>query len=239
MSVRTEVTDHAVTIWLDRPEKLNALDLEMSAGVDRAVAEFADSERPLVLRSAVPGTFVSGADLNELAQRTRREALQRVNHRLFTAIEEYPWPTIALVGGHALGGGCELALACDFRLSSTTATWGLPEVRLGIIPSAGGLFRLPKIVGRSAAKRLIFTGKRIGAAEALAIGLVDEVSDDLDAALAQLLGELGKASMTAVRYAKEAVHAPGDHRRIADAALQALCFESDDARQRLAKAVRR
>ncbi|NKQ51772.1 enoyl-CoA hydratase/isomerase family protein [Amycolatopsis sp. K13G38] len=239
MTVRTELSGHAATIWLDRPAKLNALDLEMSAGIQRALDEFADAERPLVIRSAVPGTFVSGADLTELARRTRREALQRVNHRLFTAIEEYPWPSIALVGGHALGGGCELALACDFRLSSESATWGLPEVRLGIIPSAGGLVRLPRIVGASAAKRLILTGKRIGAAEALAIGLVDEVSDDLDAALERLLGELGKASMTAARYAKEAMSAPGDHRRTADAALQALCFESDEARRRLSGAVRR
>ncbi|KAA9163585.1 enoyl-CoA hydratase/isomerase family protein [Amycolatopsis acidicola] len=239
MTVRAELTAEAATIWLDRPEKLNALDLEMSGGIQRALDEFAEAGRPLVIRSAVPGTFVSGADLTELARRTRREALQRVNHRLFTAIEEYPWPSIAVVGGHALGGGCELALACDFRLSSESATWGLPEVRLGIIPSAGGLARLPRTVGVPAAKRLIMTGKRIGAAEAHAIGLVDEVTTDLDEALARLLGELGKASMTAVRYAKEAMSAPGDHRRSTDAALQALCFESDEARRRLGAAMRR
>lgn len=239
MSVRTQLTDRAAVIWIDRPEKRNALDLAMSGSIAAALEEFAEAERPLLVRSAAPGMFVSGADIGELAQRTRREALQRVNHRLFSAIEEYPWPSIAVVDGYALGGGCELALACDFRISTPTAQWGLPEVTLGILPSAGGLARLPRIVGWSAAKRLILTGRRIDGEQAGRIGLVDVVHTDLDAAVTDLLDELRHADMTAARYAKEAMQAPADARRTADAALQALLFESEETHRRLTRAARR
>ncbi|MDT0213059.1 enoyl-CoA hydratase/isomerase family protein [Rothia sp. ARF10] len=235
MSVTLTRTDGVAHLVLDRPDKGNALNVELSGDIRSALEEAAEHPGVLVIESSTPGTFVSGADIADLRRRTRVEALARLNHNLFLAIEEYPWPTVAVVDGPALGGGCELALACDMRVTTTRSTWGLPEVTLGIIPSAGGMHRLPRIVGWGVASELILSGRRIDGVEAHRIGMANRVCDvdDLDRVVADLLRDLGRASSTATRYAKEAMRAPADRSRVADAALQALCFESEDARQRL------
>lgn len=235
MTVILDRDGSVATLTLDRPDKRNALNVEMSEAIAAALSEARREPGVLVLRSSTPGHFVAGADIADLARRTRVEALARLNHELFLQLEEFPWPTVAVVDGPALGGGCELALACDFRVGSTRSLWGLPEVRLGIIPSAGGLWRLPRLIGWAAATDLIMTGRRIGATEARDLGLLhrlcepEELPDTVD----DLLSELSKASLTAVRYAKEAMRAPVDRNRVGDAALQALCFESPEARERL------
>lgn len=235
MTVRLERAGTIITMTLDRPDKRNALNVEMSEAISTALDEARREPGVLVVRSSTPGNFVAGADIADLAKRTRIEAMSRLNHELFRKLEEFPWPSVAVVDGPALGGGCELALACDFRVGSTRSLWGLPEVRLGIIPSAGGLWRLPRLIGWPAATDLILSGRRIGAQEALEMGLLHRLSEpeELEETVDGLVGELAKASLTAVSYAKEAMRAPADGGRVADAALQALCFESDDARERL------
>jgi len=235
VTVSLSRTDGVARLVLDRPDKGNALNVEMSRDIREALDEAALEPGVLVVESSTPGMFVSGADIADLRQRTRVEALARLNHNLFLALEEYPWPTVAVVDGPALGGGCELALACDMRVTTSRSTWGLPEVTLGIIPSAGGMHRLPRIVGWGVASELILSGRRIDGTEAHRIGLANRVCepDELEEVLAGLLRDLGRASPTATQYAKEAMRAPADRSRVADAALQALCFESDDARQRL------
>lgn len=241
MTLEVEYTDKAVVIKFDRPEKYNAMSLEMSRRLGEALDEAQATSLPLVLRSKAPGMFVSGNDLNELAARGTAEALARPNQQLFQRVEDYPWPTIAAVAGPALGGGCELALACDFRVTTASATWGLPEVRLGVIPAAGGVWRLPRLIGWSAATDLIMTGRRINGTTAYEIGLAQRLTSDdqLDEGVDGLLGELARTSLEAVRLAKEAMRIPSDHRRIVDAAMQALCYASVDTKTRLTEFLNR
>lgn len=225
----------AVVLLFDRPEKRNALNRQLSRAISLALSAAESSARPLVLRSRTPGMFVGGADVAELKERSVEDSLSRLNARLFQQVFEYPWPTVAVVDGAALGGGCELALACDFRITSDRAQWGLPEVRLGIIPSAGGLTRLARLVGVGTANDLVLTGRRVDGHEALKLGLVHRAvpAGELDAGLAALLHELGRAAPLAVRLAKEAMRVEGDHHRLVDAAAQALCIGSDEAQSRL------
>ena len=234
-SVTVDQDDRAVSLRLDRPEKRNALDPEMAEGIREALRAHRDTPLPLVLSSTTPGMFVAGSDIAELAERSVEDNLARGNAGLFQELEDHPWPTVAVVDGPALGGGCELALACDLRVASSRSTWGLPEVRLGLIPGAGGLWRLPRLVGWSAAVDLIMTGRRIDGAAARDIGLAHRLADpdDLDRALGELLDELAKTSISAVRLAKEAMRVDPDHRRLVDALAQAVCISGDDAQERL------
>lgn len=237
-------TSTAEVVSLDRPEKRNALDVDLSEALHETVLACRDAPRPLVLRSRTPGMFVAGADVAQLRDRTVDESLGRRNSRLFQAIAEHPYPTIAVVAGAALGGGCELALACDLRVSTAEAWWGLPEVRLGIVPSAGGLTRLAELVGVGRARDLAFSGRRVRGDEAARLGLVERVarpaSDPavadahLDELLTELLDELAATSMFAVRLAKEAMSVEGDRHRLVDAAAQALCIAQPDTQERLA-----
>jgi len=233
------VTRHeqAVTIAFTRAEKRNALDVETSRALSRALDELQDDPSTLVLRSATPGMFVAGTDVASLRERTVADSLSRINGTLFRRIAEHPAPTIAVVDGWALGGGCELAIACDFRVSTPTARWGLPEVRLGSIPSGGALHRLADLIGGSMATDLVMTGRRIDGAEAHRIGLVQRLATDgdLDAALATLLDDLGATSPFAVRLAKEAMRVDGDPARLVDATAQALCIADEEAQRRMAE----
>lgn len=234
-------TDRVITIGFARPEKRNALDVTTSQTLSRVMDGLADTLTPLVFRSATPGMFVSGADVASLRDRTVTDSLGRLNSRLFRRIAEHPAPTIAVVDGWALGGGCELALACDFRISSGTAVWGLPEVRLGVIPSGGALHRLAALIGGSMATDLALTGRRIDGTEAHRIGLVQRLATggDLDSALSVLLDDLGRTSPFAVRLAKEAMRVSGDPARLVDAAAQALCIADEEAQRRMAEVIDR
>lgn len=239
--VKVEVTERVVTIAFDRPEKRNAFNAEMSRQTRQAILDHEDTKLPIVFKSSTPGMFISGADVAALKERTVDETLRRSNSRLFQAIEEHPWPTIAAVDGYALGGGCELALACDFRISTRGAKWGFPEVTLGIIPSAGGLTRLPKLVGHGIAAELLMTGRRIDAEEALRAGLVNRLvdDDDLEGGVEAFLKDLGRGSIEAARLIKEAMRVTGDRNRLIDAASQALCISSDEAQARMTALVER
>ena len=167
--------------WLtvDRPHALNALDPATMEALGRAVdACAAVAElRAVILTGAGERAFVAGADVAALAAMSPAEAavFSRQGHRVFGALERLSVPVIAAVNGHALGGGCELALACDFIYASATARFGMPEARLGVIPGFGGTMSLPRRVGLARARELLFTAEPIDAAEALRLGLVNRV----------------------------------------------------------------
>src|SRR5688500_13377411 len=175
--VRLEVADGVGTIRLDRP-KMNALDAQMQEEI-RAVADEA-ADRDDVKAVVIYGgerVFAAGADVKEMAAMSHTDMVKR-SHKLtsaFTAVARIPKPVVAAVTGYALGGGCELALCADIRVAADDATFGQPEVLLGIIPGAGGTQRLSRLVGPSRAKDIIFTGRFVKADEALRIGLADEL----------------------------------------------------------------
>ncbi len=167
------------TVTLNRPQVLNALDRQLFTDLDEVFAQLAldPTIRAILLTGAGGKAFAAGADIQELAGTDAKsgEALALRGQSIFMRISSCGKPVIACINGFALGGGCELALACTLRIAADTAKLGQPEVRLGLIPGYGGTQRLPRLVGRAAALRLILTGEIIPASEALRIGLVDEV----------------------------------------------------------------
>ncbi|TCK71539.1 enoyl-CoA hydratase-related protein [Acidipila rosea] len=168
-----------LTITLNRPKVLNALNAALLAELDAAIASFAADPalRVALLTGAGEKAFAAGADIQELARVSALEgqALSLRGQAIFNRIERCPKPFIACVNGFALGGGCELAMACAFRLASEAARLGQPELKLGLIPGYGGTQRLQRLIGRGAALKLLLTGEAVPAAEALRLGLVDEV----------------------------------------------------------------
>lgn len=233
-------SERAFTVAFTRSDKRNALDVETSHALGEALDEAVEVQLPLVLRSATPGMFVSGTDVSTLTERTVDASLGRINARLFQRVADHPLPTVAVVEGWALGGGCELALACDFRITTADAKWGLPEVRLGLVPSGGALWRLPRLVGGSIAADLIMTGRRIEGLEAHRIGLAQRLAEPtaIESVLGDLLDDLSATVPQAVRLAKEAMLVEGDRSRLVDAAAQALCIASEEAQSRMAALLR-
>jgi enoyl-CoA hydratase/carnithine racemase len=208
-SVRLEVEAGIGTIRLDRPP-MNALDAAVQEGI-RAAAQEAEARRDVaaVVVSGGPKVFAAGADIKEMKAMSYTDMVDRSRalQSSLTAVAQIGKPTVAAVTGYALGGGCELALACDFRVCGDNAKLGQPEILLGIIPGAGGTQRLPRLVGVAKAKDLIFSGRFVDSAEALAIGLVDEVvpADDVyTAAVARVQRYVGGPAY-ALRAAKEAI----------------------------------
>src|SRR5687767_7026635 len=176
-NIRIVISESIATLTVDRPTVKNALDLATVKEIHQALDELAvNSEVGVVIITGAGETsFVSGADINDIRARTRDDGLAAINSSLFAKIDKFPKPVIAAVNGFALGGGCELALACDIRVAADTAKFGQPELGLGIIPGAGATQRLPRIVGLGWAKQLILTGDAIDAQKALEWGLVSAV----------------------------------------------------------------
>ncbi len=228
------------TLFLHRPEVRNAINKQMIVDLGAALEHEAESPqlRAIVLCGSGGKAFASGADIAELKERGVPEALQRINAALFRRVEEVAVPTIAAIHGYALGGGCELAMACDVRIAGTSAKLGQPEVSLGIIAGAGAIQRLPRLVGFGRAKELIFTGRIIDAAEAERIGLVNHVVPDEEVLpRAQAMArQIAAQGALAVRISKAAINAnagtsiPYD---AVDALGQAVLFESADKHARM------
>jgi len=240
-SIVVSVDAGVASIVLNRPDVRNAIDKAMIDDLHRALDELAarDDVAALVLSGAGGKAFAGGADIAQLRERRSAEALQAINARLFLRVEEFPVPAIAAVTGFALGGGCELAMACDLRVAGRSAKFGQPEVGLGIIPAAGGTQRLPRLVGLGRAKELIYTGRMIDAAEAERIGLVNFVVDD-DQVLARasaLAAEIAKQGRAAVRLAKVALNASSrtgqDTGFLVEQVAQAVLFDSADKDARM------
>ena len=207
--VRLEVADGIGTIRLDRP-KMNAISVQVQGELRAAAAEA--SERDDVKAVVVYGgerVFAAGNDVKEMAGLSYAEmsTLSASVQSAVTAVARIPKPVVAAVTGYALGGGCELALAADVRIAADDATFGQPEVLLGIIPGAGGTQRLSRLIGPSKAKDIIFTGRFVKADEALAIGLVDRLvpAADVYAEACAWAGQFTTAASYAVRAAKEAI----------------------------------
>lgn len=240
-------TDNVAILTLNRPEVRNALDQPLVDAIESALGTLAEDENlaALIVTGAGDQAFVSGADIGQLRDRRSPEALKRINQGLFRRLEEFPSPTIAAVRGWALGGGCELAMACDLRLAGESARFGQPEVGLGIIPGAGGTHRLERLVGVGKARELIFTGGIIDAAEALSIGLVNRVVPDtqiLDAAK-ELAAKIAKNAVQAVRFAKLAINRgpelPAGGRDALEMLAQAILFDSEEKRERMTRFLER
>ncbi|MBZ4417399.1 enoyl-CoA hydratase-related protein [Myxococcus sp. RHSTA-1-4] len=176
-NIRLEQEGAVATLFIDRPKALNALNSKTLQEMEAALKSIGQDVRVLIVTGGGEKAFVAGADIAEMAALTETQAQEfgALGHRVMAMLEELPIPTIAAVNGFALGGGCELALACDIIYASEKAKLGLPEVGLGVIPGFGGTQRLTRAVGRARAKELIFTGERIDAAKAKEIGLVLEV----------------------------------------------------------------
>jgi enoyl-CoA hydratase len=198
--------DGVAVVRLDNP-KVNALSTTLLRQLEAAARTLGDDPPGAVVVTGGDRVFAAGADIEELAGVEEARVVGGCFHRALRAVAGIPRPTIAAIAGYALGGGCELALACDLRLASETAKLGQPEMLLGIIPGGGATQRLPRLVGPAIAKDLIFTGRQVGAEEALRIGLVDEVvpHDELhDRAIARAAA-LAAGPAAALALAKRAI----------------------------------
>jgi len=238
-TILVSVADDVATITLNRPELRNAINLRMTEEMHDALGALSrqDEVKALVLTGAGGKAFAAGADIAELLERTHEDALRSINSALFKRVEDFARPTIAAIQGYALGGGCELALACDLRIAGESARFGQPEVSLGIMPGAGATYRLPRLVGLGRAKELIFTGAIIDARLAERIGLVNRVVAD-DAVLPEALSlakKIAGQSALAVRLAKMTMNqvARGANVSEVEAVAQAVLFESEDKRRRM------
>lgn len=211
-TVLLDVRDNIATLTFNRPKVMNAISFQLLRELEAHLEamRFDPQIRVVVITGAGSKAFCAGADLKERATFSPEQVKQFIFtiRRLFDDIEQFNKPVIAAVNGVALGGGTELALASDIRLASETATMGLTETRLGIIPGAGGTQRLPRIVGRGRAKELIYTGRRISAAEALRIGLVNQIhpAEELMRASLRLAEEICQSAPIAVQQAKYAIN---------------------------------
>ena len=227
-----ELADRVV-VTLHRPAARNAIDAAMVRELHEVCAAVEEKPR-LLLITGHGGTFAAGADIAELRDRGREQALQGINSRLFDRIARLPLPTVAAVDGYALGGGAELAYACDIRLASPSATFGNPEPGLGILAAAGATWRLRELLGASVAKQVLLAGRRLGAEDAYRLGLVTEIvpAGDLVARAHALLDRMARSGLLALRLTKLVADAPGGH-PVTDDLAQAILFESADKRARM------
>ena len=233
-----EIREPLAVLTLNRPKVLNALNQATFDELETAFTELAasDSVRAVLITGAGEKAFAAGADIQELATLSAVEG-QRLavrGQRIFDLIENCGKPVIACINGFALGGGCELALACTLRLASETAKLGQPEVKLGLLPGYGGSQRLPRLIGKGAALKLLLTGEIISAAEAFRVGLVDQVvpPGELLPRSEQLGLAIAANAPLAVRQTMAAVHAGFDlplHKALdLEAALFGLCCATED-----------
>ncbi|KAF5059246.1 Crotonyl-CoA hydratase [anaerobic digester metagenome] len=224
-------------LTLDSPETLNSLSSDFLGEIRQAVESLPALD--VLIITGVGKSFVAGANIKEMEALNPGEAKEfsRRGHEVFTAIENLPCPVIAMVNGFALGGGCELMLACDLRVASSRAKFGQPEVGLGIIPGFGGTQRLTLAVGPAKAKELIYTGRIIKAEEALTLGLISQIAEpeELEAAALTLAQEIQKNSAAAVGQAKRAMAqglAEGFEAGLAaEVERFAECFEHGDQKE--------
>lgn len=237
--VMYEQTGFVGTITLNRPKALNALNLQMIDELEAAIDAIDLAEtRCVILTGAGEKAFVAGADIASMLPLTKQGGKLWGEHgnQVFRKLETLPIPVIAAVNGFALGGGCELAMACDFRLASETAVFAQPETGLGIPPGFGGTQRLPRIVGEGLAREMIYSGRRIDAQEALRVGLVNHVypTEELMAEAQKLAEKIARNAPIGVRASKAAIdrgiHTDLDRGIGYETVYFGSCFETEDQR---------
>lgn len=238
--VKYEPQGNIAYLTIDRPEALNALNAQVLSDLSTAIdAIDLDTVRCVIVRGAGEKSFVAGADIAQMKGLTKAEGevFGKQGNDVFLKLENLPVPTIAAVGGYALGGGCELAMSCDIRLCSDTAVFGQPEVGLGITPGFGGTQRLARLVGMGMAKQLVYTARNIKSDEALRIGLVNAVYplSELYAAAEKMASTIASNAPIAVRAAKKAMN-DGISLPIGDAVVCeekafGSCFETKDQQE--------
>jgi len=239
--VEIEIADRILTATVNRPEKMNALNSAVLEELDAAAvrARSDDAVGAMIVTGAGPKAFIAGADISELATMTpvggRAHALR--GQAVFSRLENLGKPVIAAINGFALGGGCELALACTLRVASENARLGQPEVKLGILPGYGGSQRLARIVGEGRAMEICLTGEPISAAEAYRIGLVNRVVPAGEAlgAARELAGKILANAPLAVAFTMDAIHngldLPLEDGLELEATLFGVCASTDDMRE--------
>ncbi|TGD12847.1 enoyl-CoA hydratase/isomerase family protein [Brevibacterium sp. S111] len=216
-------------IRLNRPQVRNAIDQAMVDALHSVCAEL-EAEPKVAILTGTSGVFAAGADIAQLRNRRRDDALAGINSKIFTRIQQLPMPVIALVEGFALGGGAELAFAADFRIGTPSTKIGNPETGLGILAAAGAAWRLRELVGEPRAKEILLAGRTLQADEAKAIGLLNDVVDpeDLELAGQALADRIASFAPLAVRLSKSAFHAPREAHPLIDNLAQAVLFESQE-----------
>ena len=240
--IRVDRDGAVAIVTVDRQEALNALDVETLTALRDRLRDLADDAetRAVVITGAGEKAFVAGADIKYMSGLGVDEAKEwgGLGHDATRLLETMPKPTIAAINGFALGGGCELALACDLRYASSKAKLGQPEINLGIIPGWGGTQRLPRVVGLGVAKELLYTGRNVDADEALRIGLVNGLHDPVLDKAREVAELLAAKSAVALRILKRlANRSPGgDHveNLAAEADSFGELFSSEDAKEGLA-----
>ncbi|PTL85848.1 enoyl-CoA hydratase/isomerase family protein [Vitiosangium sp. GDMCC 1.1324] len=238
-NIRLEIEDAIAVLTIDRPKALNALNSKTFHEIESALNSLPPTVRALIVTGGGDKAFVAGADIAEMVSIGAAQAREfsALGHRVMQQLEQLSIPTIAAVNGFALGGGCELALACDLIYASEKAKLGVPEVTLGVIPGFGGTQRLARLVGKMRAKELLFTGERVDAAKAKEIGLVLEVlpADQLLAHCKTVAGKLLKNGPLAVAQAKRIVEFGADQDLRAANELErqgfAVLFGSEDQKE--------
>jgi enoyl-CoA hydratase len=232
-----ERRDRVAIVTINRPEKRNALNIKTREEGAQVLEELSsdDAVGVVVITGAGDKAFIAGADIAEFAGRTAlTQRAVMMGRSLFTALDTFPKPIIAMINGYCLGGGCELAMACDIRIAGDNASFGQPEINLGIIPGGGGTQRLTRLVGEGKAMELILTGDIIDAQTAFSIGLVNSVvpAADLEAKTMEMANRISQKSPIALRMAKEAVKLASrsnlDEGLRREVDLFALCFSSED-----------
>ncbi|MXV94876.1 MAG: hypothetical protein F4Y07_16965 [Gemmatimonadetes bacterium] len=242
--VRTRIDDAIATVIIDRQSKLNALNPQVVAEIDGAFAALRDdgSVRAVILTGAGDKAFVAGADIGVLARMDPLSGVgvSREGQDILRRIELFPKPVIAAVGGYALGGGCELALACHLRVASDRARFGLPEVSLGIIPGYGGTVRLTRVVGLGRAVEMILSGDMIDAKRAAEIGLAnlvvphDELLERTRTFAGRIAGNAPVALEMALKSIYQAVESPMDQAQATEATMFGLLASTDDMKEGMA-----
>jgi enoyl-CoA hydratase len=235
------VNEGIATITFNRPKALNALNGALLAELSQALDQIAADEdiRVLVLTGAGDKSFVAGADITELATFNSLSAknFAEIGHGIIRKLQLLPIAVIAAVNGFALGGGTEIAIACDFIYASENARFGQPEINLGVIPGFGGTQRLPRLIGTNMAKELIFTGKMVSATEALQIGLANKVvpQDQLMDEVLKIAGEIAAKGKVSLREAKRAINHGMDVDLATGCSIEidafAISFASPDAKE--------
>jgi enoyl-CoA hydratase len=236
-----KIEEGIAVLTFNRPKALNALNSELIGEFSHALDTITGNEdiRVLILTGAGEKSFVAGADITELAKFNSLEGkiFARKGQSVISKLQELSIPVIAAVNGFALGGGSEIALASDFIYASEKAMFGLPEINLGIIPGFGGTQRLPRLIGINMAKEMIFTGKMISAAEALAIGMVNKVvaPETLMAEAIKTAGIIAQKGKTSLRAAKQAINNGLNVDLFTGCSIEvdsfALCMSSSDAKE--------